>query len=190
MGSAGRPSCSWWCPATVPKVKWTGKKEILFLEDPVQPIIPCLWFDGLAEEAAKFYVSTFRNGRILAVTHYPEGAPSPAGSVMTVHFSVFGQAFMALNGGPGFPFTQAVSLMVACDTQAELDATWERLGDGGAPLECGWVKDRYGLSWQVVPAALEGMLTSGNAEAVQRTVQALWQMTKLDAGELERAFKG
>jgi predicted 3-demethylubiquinone-9 3-methyltransferase (glyoxalase superfamily) len=156
----------------------------------LQPIVPCLWFDGLAEEAARFYVSTFRDGRIIAVTHYPEGASGPADSVMTVHFSVFGQTFMALNGGPGFRFTQAVSLMVACATQAELDATWERLGDGGEPLGCGWIKDRFGLSWQVIPAALEGMLTSGDAEAINRTLQALWQMTKLDAAELERAFKG
>lgn len=156
----------------------------------MQPIIPCLWFDGQAEEAVRFYVSTFRDGRILGVTHYPEGAPSPAGTVMTVHFTVFGQTFMALNGGPGFPFTQAVSLMVACATQAELDATWERLADGGEPLPCGWIKDRYGLSWQVVPAALEGMLTSGDAQAVQRVVQAVWRMSKLDCAELERAFKG
>jgi predicted 3-demethylubiquinone-9 3-methyltransferase (glyoxalase superfamily) len=131
----------------------------------MQPIIPCLWFDGQAEEAARFYVSTFRDGRILGVTHYPEGAPRPAGSVMTVHFTVSGQTFMALNGGPGFPFTQAVSLMVACATQAELDATWERLGDGGKPLPCGWIQDRYGLSWQVVPAALEAMRVSVNHKA-------------------------
>ena len=156
----------------------------------MQPIIPCLWFDGQAEEAARFYVSTLRDGRILGVTHFPEGTPNPAGSVMTVHFTVLGQTFMALNGGPGFPFTQAVSYMVACQTQEELDATWERLGDGGEPLGCGWIKDRYGLSWQVVPAALEGMLTSGKEEAVQRTVQALWQMSKLDIAELERAFRG
>lgn len=156
----------------------------------MQSITPCLWFDDLAEEAARFYVSTFRDGRILGITHYPEGAPRPAGSVMTVLFSVCGQTFMALNGGPGFPFTQAISLMVACDTQAELDATWERLGDGGQPIECGWIKDRFGLSWQVVPAPLAGMLTSGDAEAVQRTVRAVWRMTKLDMAELERAFRG
>jgi len=156
----------------------------------MQPIIPCLWFDGQAEEAARFYVSIFRDGRILGVTHFPEGAPCPAGSVMTVHFTVFGQTFMALNGGPDFPFTQAVSFMAACATQAELDTLWERLGDGGEPQSCGWIKDRYGLSWQVVPATLEGMLTSGNSEAVQHVVQAVWQMSKLDIAELERAFKG
>lgn len=156
----------------------------------MQPIIPCLWFDGQAGEAARFYVSTFRDGRILGVTHYPEGAPSPAGTVMTVHFTVLGRTFMALNGGPGFPFTHSVSFMVACATQEELDATWERLGEGGEPNVCGWIKDRYGLSWQVVPAALEAMLTSGDAAAVHRVVQAVWRMTKLDIAELERAFRG
>ena len=156
----------------------------------MQQIVPCLWFDGQAEEAARFYAATFRDGRILGVTRFPEGTPSPAGSVMTVHFTVSGQTFMALNGGPGFPFTQAVSLMVACADQAELDATWERLGDGGEPLGCGWIKDRFGLSWQVVPASLEGMMTSGDAPAVQRMVQALWQMSKLDSAALERAFRG
>ncbi len=150
----------------------------------------CLWFDGQAEAAARFYVSTFRDGQILGITHYPEGAPSPAGSVMTVHFSVFGQTFMALNGGPGFPFTQAVSFMVACQTQAELDAVWAGLSVGGEPVACGWIKDRFGLSWQVVPAALEGMLTCGDPAAVQRVVQAVWQMVKLDLAELERAFRG
>jgi predicted 3-demethylubiquinone-9 3-methyltransferase (glyoxalase superfamily) len=156
----------------------------------MQPIIPCLWFDGQAEEAARFYLSTFQDGRILGVTHFPEGTPNPPGSVMTVHFSVFGQTFMALNGGPGYPFTHAVSLMVACATQAELDATWEGLGDGGEPLACGWIRDRFGLSWQVVPVALEKMMTSGNAEAVHRLVQAVWQMSKLDIAKLEAAFKG
>jgi predicted 3-demethylubiquinone-9 3-methyltransferase (glyoxalase superfamily) len=156
----------------------------------MQSITPCLWFDGLAEEAARFYVGIFRDGRILGVTHYPEGTPNPAGSVMTVHFEAAGHTFMALNGGPGFPFTQAVSLMVACATQAELDAVWERLGDGGEPLGCGWIKDRFGLSWQVVPEALEGWMTTGSPEAIQRMLQALWQMMKLDVAELERAFRG
>lgn len=156
----------------------------------MQPIIPCLWFDGQAEEAARFYVSIFRDGKILGITHFPEGTPNPVGSVMTVHFTMFGQTFMALNGGPGFPFTQAVSLMVECATQAELDATWERLGEGGESNVCGWVRDRYGLSWQVVPQSLAGMMTSGDAEAVTRMVQAVWRMSKLDIAELEWAYKG
>lgn len=154
------------------------------------PIVPCLWFDGCAEEAARFYAATFPGGRVLGITHYPEGAPFPAGSVMTVHFTALGQTFMALNAGPGRPFTQAISLMVACATQEELDATWARLGEGGEPVACGWIRDRYGLSWQVVPAALEAMLTSGDAAAVHRLVQAVWRMQKLDIAELERAFRG
>lgn len=156
----------------------------------MQPITPCLWFDGQAEAAAQFYVDTFRDGRILGITRFPEGTPSPAGSVMTVHFTAFGQTFMALNGGPGFPFTQAVSFMVPCADQAELDATWNRLAQGGEPLACGWVKDRFGFFWQVVPAGLDRMMTSGDTAAVHRLVQAVWQMTKLDGAALERAFKG
>ncbi len=156
----------------------------------MEKITPCLWFDGKAEEAARFYVSVFEDGRILGVTHYPEDAPSPAGTVMTVHFTVNGQTFMGLNGGPAFTFSPAVSFMVNCDTQEEIDRYWALLSDGGQEVECGWVTDRFGLSWQIVPRSLAAMMTSGDAAAVARMVQAVWKMKKLDLAVLERAYRG
>jgi len=152
-------------------------------------LTPCLGFDGKAEEAALFYTSLFPDGRILSVTRYPAGAPLPEGTVMTVHFSILGQVFMALNGGPS-QFSPAVSLMAPCATQAELDALWEGLSEGGEVLGCGWVKDRYGLCWQVIPAQLETWFSSGDTEALHRMVKAVWTMTKLDVDALERAYRG
>jgi predicted 3-demethylubiquinone-9 3-methyltransferase (glyoxalase superfamily) len=150
-------------------------------------ITPFLWFDGQAEEAANFYASVFPNSKILSVSRYGEGAPAPAGSVMTVAFELDGKPFVALNGGPIFKFNEAVSFVVECKDQAEIDAYWDKLtAGGGQPSQCGWLKDRYGLSWQVVPANL-GELFSGPAEKVNRVTAALMQMTKLDVGELERA---
>jgi len=156
----------------------------------MEKITPCLWFDGQAEEAARFYVSVFEDGRVLAVTHYGENAPSPAGTVMTVLFTVNGQTFMGLNGGPAFTFSPAVSFMVNCDTQEEIDRYWARLSEGGKEVECGWVTDRFGLSWQIVPRSLAAMMASGDAAAVQRMVQAVWKMKKLDLAVLEKAFRG
>ena len=120
----------------------------------LQKISPCLWFDNQAEEAARFYVSIFESSKVLTVTHYGDKGSKPKGSVLTVEFELSGQRFLALNGGPNFKFTEAISLMVSCDTQQELDEMWEKLTNGGAEVECGWLKDKYGLSWQVVPTIL------------------------------------
>lgn len=156
----------------------------------MEKITPCLWFDGRAEEAARYYVSVFKDGKILSTTHYGENAPMPSGTVMTVLFTVNGQTFMGLNGGPAFTFSPAVSFMVNCESQNEIDAYWARLADGGEEIECGWVKDRFGLSWQIVPKSLGPMMASGNVEGIQRMVQALWKMKKLEVAVLEKAFRG
>ena len=162
----------------------------------VQRIAPCLWFDRQAEDAAKHYVSVFRNARIVNVTRYGKAGfdvhHMPAGTVMTVEFELDGQAFTALNGGPAFTFNEAVSLQVFCDTQAEIDYFWERLSQGGDPRaqQCGWLKDRYGLSWQVVPRKIGEFLADADSPAGQRTTMALLQMKKIDIAALERAHDG
>ncbi len=160
----------------------------------MQGIRPCLWFDGQADEAAQFYVSLFEDGEVLSVTHYgkaaSEAAGMPEGSVLTVVFRLRGQEFMALNGGPEFKFTPAVSLMVACETQEEIDRLWDALSEGGEPGQCGWLTDRYGVSWQIVPAALDEMLSDADPEKFERYMRALITMTKLDAAELRRAYDG
>jgi predicted 3-demethylubiquinone-9 3-methyltransferase (glyoxalase superfamily) len=150
-------------------------------------ITPFLWFDHQAEEAAKFYTSIFPNSRITALTHYGEGGPGAKGSVMTVGFELDGQVFTALNGGPHFKFTEAISLVVNCDTQKELDAHWDKLcADGGKPVQCGWLKDKYGLSWQIVPAILPKLTQDPSKGA--RVMQALMQMVKLDIKTLQQAY--
>jgi predicted 3-demethylubiquinone-9 3-methyltransferase (glyoxalase superfamily) len=152
-------------------------------------ISPFLWFDHQAEEAAKFYTSIFPNSKITAVSHYGDAGPGPKGSVMTVGFELDGQAFTALNGGPHFKFTEAISLVVNCDTQKELDAYWDRLcADGGKPVQCGWLKDKYGLSWQIVPSILPKLAQDPNKGA--RVMQALMQMVKLDIKTLQQAYDG
>lgn len=154
-------------------------------------IVPCLWFDGKAEEAARFYVSLLPDSRIDAILPYsvetPGGKP---GDVMSVEFTLAGARYMALNGGPFFRFTPAISLFVPCADQAEVDRLWDALSDGGAPMQCGWVTDRYGVSWQIVPKALGEMLKDRDAAKVRRVTEALLQMVKLDIGELEKAFRG
>ena len=162
----------------------------------VQKITPCLWFDDQAEEAAKFYVSVFENSSIGTATRYgKEGFEihgRPAGSVMTVTFHLDGEEFTALNGGPHFKFTEAVSFMVRCRTQREVDYYWERLGEGGdeTARQCGWLKDKYGLSWQIVPVALFDMLQDPAAAKRDRVMKALLQMKKLDLAVLQRAYDG
>ena len=151
---------------------------------------PCLWFDSQAEEAANFYVSVFKNSRILEVTHYPQEVHRPKGSVLTVRFVLDGQEFMALNGGPHFTFTPAVSFVVNCATQAEVDYYWNTLQIDGKEVECGWLTDRFGLSWQIVPEAMTAMLASPDAAATQRAFAAMLTMKKLDIALLEQAFKG
>ena len=156
----------------------------------IQTITPFLWFNDNAEEAAKFYVSVFKNATINMVTHYGDDMPMPKGTVMTVSFTLDGQDFMAINGGPTFSFTEAVSFLVPCKTQDEIDYYWDRLtADGGKPVECGWLKDKYGLSWQIVPASLPQLL-GGDAARSNRVMTAVLQMVKLDIAALQKAADG
>lgn len=153
-------------------------------------IIPNLWFDTQAEEAAEFYVAIFPNSRVTDLTRYTEAGPGAAGSVLTVNFELDGQLFTAINGGPQFPFTEAVSFVIECADQAELDHYWERLTDGGQEVQCGWLKDRYGLSWQVVPAGWEELMSDPDPERVARATTAMLGMVKLDIAALQAAADG
>jgi predicted 3-demethylubiquinone-9 3-methyltransferase (glyoxalase superfamily) len=153
-------------------------------------IVPNLWFDTEAEEAAGFYVSVFENSRIVNVARYPEGAPGEAGTVMTVEFELNGQRFVAINGGPRFTFSEAVSFQISCETQEEVDFYWERLSEGGEEGPCGWLKDRYGLSWQVVPTGMEEVFSDPDPQRAQRAMQAMLAMGKLDIAGLRRAADG
>ena len=154
-------------------------------------ITPCLWFDSQAEEAAKFYASVFKNSKIGKISHYgKEGFEvhgRKAGTVMTVEFEIEGQKFVALNGGPHFQFNEAVSFQIHCETQAEIDHFWSKLTEGGKEQPCGWVKDRFGLSWQVIPNALPQMLMDENSEKAQRVMKSMLQMRKIDIDTLKRA---
>ena len=158
----------------------------------MQKITTFLWFDDKAEEAANFYTSIFKNSRIIGMTRYDEAASKaagrPKGSVMTVEFVLDGQEFTALNGGPIFKFTEAISLVVNCETQQEIDDFWEKLSKGGDKSQCGWLKDRYGLSWQVVPTVLKQMLQDKDARKSQAVMKAMLQMTKLDIAALKQAY--
>ena len=147
----------------------------------------CLWFDGKAEEAMRFYTSIFKNSRVGSVTRYGDAGPGPKGSVMTATFEVEGQEFMALNGGPTFQFSPAVSFIVHCKTQDELDGYWTRLLEGGAPQQCGWLTDQFGVSWQIVPTILPELLMDKDAAKVERVMQAMLQMIKLDIKALKQA---
>jgi predicted 3-demethylubiquinone-9 3-methyltransferase (glyoxalase superfamily) len=150
----------------------------------------CLWFDSQAEAAADFYVDVFPNSRILDVTRYGEGAPQPAGSVMTVRLEVDGLELTALNGGPVYQLSPAISLVTTCETQAEVDRLWERLTDGGLEVQCGWLVDRFGVSWQIIPAGLGELLGSPDRVAAQRATNAMLKMVKLDIEALRRAYAG
>ncbi|HYL75111.1 MAG TPA: VOC family protein [Bryobacteraceae bacterium] len=156
---------------------------------PAQKITPFLWFDHQAEEAAAFYTSIFKSSRIETITRYGDAGPGPKGSVMTVNFQIEGQQFTALNGGPVFKFTEAISFVVNCTTQEEIDELWEKLSAGGQEVQCGWLKDKYGLSWQIVPTVLVDMLRDTNAERTQRVMKAMFQMKKLDIAGLEKAYR-
>jgi predicted 3-demethylubiquinone-9 3-methyltransferase (glyoxalase superfamily) len=153
----------------------------------MQKITPCLWFDTQGEEAARFYTSVFPNSRVLKVTHYGSAGPRPEGTVMTVEFELDGRQFTALNGGPEFTFSEAVSFEVSCEDQEEVDFYWDRLSEGGEQGPCGWLKDRFGLSWQIVPTALPRLLGDADTEKAQRVMAAMLQMRKIDVEELERA---
>jgi len=153
-------------------------------------ISPFLWFDNQAEEAANFYVSVFKNSRVLATTRYGEAGPGPKGSVMTVVFELDGQQFVALNGGPRFQFSEAISFSVDCQTQQEVDEFWRKLSAGGEEGPCGWLKDKYGLSWQVNPKILGKMLNDPDAAKAKRVMEAMLQMKKIDIAGLQRAYGG
>lgn len=155
-------------------------------------ISPCLWFDGDAEEAARFYTSLFPNSHVDSVDRSPADTPSgPEGTVITVNFTLAGHSYIALNGGPDFKFNEAVSFSIDCDDQAEVDRYWDALlADGGEPSVCGWLRDRFGLSWQVIPRQLPEMLNSKDRDAARRAMQAMLNMVKIDVAELERAYSG
>jgi predicted 3-demethylubiquinone-9 3-methyltransferase (glyoxalase superfamily) len=155
-----------------------------------QKIVPNLWFDTQAEEAAAFYTSVFKNSRIVSVARYTEAGPGPAGSVMTVEFELDGQRFVGINGGPEFTFDEAVSFQVDCEDQAEVDYFWERLTDGGEESQCGWLKDRFGLSWQVVPKGMAELFEDPDPERAARAMKAMLGMRKLDVAALQRAADG
>ena len=152
-----------------------------------QKLTPCLWFDTEAEAAAKYYTSIFPNSRILDISHFGEAGPRPAGMVLTVSFELDGHEFTALNGGPEFKFNEAISFQIRCETQDEVDQYWAKLTEGGEEGPCGWLKDRYGVSWQVIPKRLEELLTDPDPERSQRAMRAMMQMKKLDVAALEVA---
>ena len=155
-----------------------------------QKIVPNLWFDTQAEEAANFYISVFKQGRILNVTRYTDAGPRPAGTVMTVEFELDGQRFVGINGGPQFTFDEAVSFQIDCEDQAEVDHYWEKLTEGGQEVQCGWLKDRYGLSWQVVPTGMDELFADPDPTRAQRAMQAMFGMKKLDIAALQAAADG
>lgn len=153
-------------------------------------ITPCLWFDTEGEEAAKFYVSIFENSRITDTSYYGEGGPRPAGTVLTVAFELDGKPFTALNGGPDYKFTEAISFQISCEGQKEVDFYWDRLSDGGEEGPCGWLKDRFGVSWQIVPAELPGLLGDPEPDRSARAMKAMLSMKKLDIDAIRKAADG
>jgi predicted 3-demethylubiquinone-9 3-methyltransferase (glyoxalase superfamily) len=154
----------------------------------MQKIHPFLWFDGQAEEAMNFYVSIFRNSKVGSVARYPKGSPGPEGQVMTASFQLEGQNFTALNGGPMYKFSPAISLYVDCESQEEVDRIWEKLLEGGQVQACGWITDKFGITWQIIPSALPRLLQDKNPKKSQAVMQAMLQMKKIDAKELQRAY--
>jgi predicted 3-demethylubiquinone-9 3-methyltransferase (glyoxalase superfamily) len=155
-----------------------------------QKITTFLWFDGNAEEAANHYISIFKNSKILEVARYGDAGPGPKGSVMIVRFQLEGEEFIALNGGPKFKFTEAISLAVNCDTQKEVDELWDRLNTGGQEGQCGWLKDKFGLSWQIVPSVVPKLMTDPDPEKSKRVTEAIFQMRKIDIASLKEAYAG
>jgi predicted 3-demethylubiquinone-9 3-methyltransferase (glyoxalase superfamily) len=156
---------------------------------PKQKITTFLWYDANAEEAARYYTSIFKNSKIEDVTRYGEAGPGPKGSVLTVRFTLEGQEFIALNGGPHFKFTEAISLVVNCDTQKEVDELWDKLSAGGEQGQCAWLKDKFGLSWQIVPTVLPKMLSDPDPQKANRVMEAMLQMKKIDITRLEAAYR-
>jgi len=155
-----------------------------------QKITPFLWFDGKAEEAANFYVSIFKNSKVVQLTRYGDAGPGPKGTVMSAIFQLEGQEFYALNGGPQFKFSPAISLFVNCETQQEVDELWEKLSAGGRKNRCGWLDDKFGLTWQIIPTTLGRLLQDKDAAKANRVMKAMMQMDKIDIGRLQRAYEG
>jgi predicted 3-demethylubiquinone-9 3-methyltransferase (glyoxalase superfamily) len=155
----------------------------------MQKIMPFLWFDDKAEEAMKFYASIFKNSKIGSITRYGQGGPGPKGAVMSCTFQLEGQEFMALNGGPQFTFSPAISFFVNCETQEEVDELWEKLSSGGKKERCGWLKDKYGLSWQIIPTTLGNLLSDPDTEKSNRVMKAMLQMDKIDIARLQQAYQ-
>src|SRR5512136_2011671 len=155
----------------------------------MQKITPFLWFDNQAEEAMNFYISVFDNAKVLRIVRYGDVGPGPKGTVMTANFLIGGQEFVALNGGPAFTFSQAISFVVNCTTQEEIDSYWEKLSEGGEKQQCGWLKDKFGVSWQIVPVALAEMLSDADSQKSQRVTKALLLMEKIDITKLNQAYK-
>ena len=160
------------------------------IKNTAQKITPFLWFDANAEEATNFYTSIFKNSEIVSVSRYGEGSPGQPGKVMTTTFILDGQPFMALNGGPHFKFNEAISFFVNCETQAEVDELWEKLTDGGEESQCGWLKDKFGVSWQIVPTALGELMGDPDPEKSRRVMEAMLQMHKIDVEKLKQAHEG
>jgi len=156
----------------------------------MQKITPFLWYDGNAEEAANFYISIFKNSKMGKISRYGEAGPGPKGSAMSVTFQIEGQEFFALNGGPQFKFTPAISFFVNCETQKEVDELWEKLSAGGRTDRCGWLQDKYGVSWQIIPTVLGQLLGDKDPQRAKRAMQAMLQMTKIDGNALQQAAEG
>ncbi len=154
----------------------------------MQKIRPFLWFDGKAEEAMTFYVSVFKNSKIVSVTRYGDAGPGPKGTVMSATFQIEGQEFLALNGGPHFTFSPAISFFVNCDTQREVDELWDKLSEGGEKQQCGWLKDKFGLTWQIIPTVLGKLLGDKDARKAKRVMEAMLQMHKIDIKRLQQAY--
>ena len=171
-------------PAPTGAVKAAGSERT---EPREQKITPFLWFDKNAEEAVNFYVSVFKNSKVLKSVRYGDAGPGAKGSIMTIEFKLDGQEFTAINGGPDFKFTEAISLVVHCKTQEEIDYYWEKLSDGGQTIECGWLKDKFGLAWQITPDILLDLLSDSNPEKTQRVMKAMMQMKKLEIAPLKAA---
>jgi predicted 3-demethylubiquinone-9 3-methyltransferase (glyoxalase superfamily) len=154
----------------------------------MQKITPCLWFDNNAEEAVQFYTSTFKDSKIQNVSYYTEEGPMPAGTVLTISFLLYGQEFLALNGGPVFKFSQAISFVINCDTQEEIDYLWDNLSAGGETQQCGWLIDKFGVTWQIVPRVLDEYMLDKNPNKVRSVTRAMLQMVKLDIAQLKQAY--
>lgn len=170
------------------KASWMAHPSQVVENGHMQKITPCLWFDNQAQEAVNFYTSVFKNSRIKSIARYGEGGRGTVGGIMGIWFELEGQEFMAINGGPVFTFNEAISLAVNCENQQELDQMWEKLSEGGQLLQCGWLKDKYGIAWQIVPSILADLINEKDLKKSEQVMQSLLQMTKLDIAALQHAY--